>query len=240
MPLEKSKKMKNNLKIYCIIPAFNESKNISRVVRNVKAEVGEVVVVDDGSEDNTAELAAQAGAIVLRHLLNRGQGAALETGNQYAQNAEADIVVHFDADGQFVAKEISDVLKPILNENYQAVLGSRFLGRSTNMPWLKKRIFFPLGRLANRSLLGVRLSDPQSGFRALSKEALKKITITNDGSAHCSEILYKIIKQGIKFKEVPITVKYHGFGQSFFGGKGRRSGGLKIINDLIINKIIDK
>lgn len=217
--------------IFCVIPAYNEEQAIRGVVEKVKHRVDKVVVVDDGSHDGTRANALSGGAIVLSHLINRGQGAALSTGTMYALQHGADIVVHFDADDQFVAEEISDVIKPILDNEAQVVFGSRFLGKRSNMPWLKEKLFMPLGRLVNRLLAGVDLTDPQSGFRAMDKAAMSSISIDQDGMAHCSEIIFKAFSKKLRVKEVPITVIYHEFGQKF-------GGGVKIIRDLLISKLI--
>lgn len=219
------------MKIFCIIPAFNEAKHIARVIAKVKPLVDEVVVVDDGSTDNTFELAKAARAKVLRHFLNRGQGASLATGNQYSLKKGADILVHFDADGQFVAEEIREVVQPLLNKECEIVFGSRFLGKSSNMPLMKKKVIIPLARLFNKLASGSNLTDPQSGFRALSRAAAEKITINQDRMAHCSEIIVQAFRYKLKIKEAPITVIYRDFGQRF-------SGGLKIIKDLFLGRLI--
>lgn len=220
------------MKIFCVIPALNEAEKIGEVVRAVRPLVDEVVVVDDSSTDGTSEIAAREGASVLSHLVNRGQGAALETGNRYALEKGADIIFHFDADGQFFAEDIPEVLEPLLSGEAEAVLGSRFMGKESNMPALKKKMIMPLARLANVILLGVRLTDPQSGFRALTADAWRKISIEQRGMAHASEILSKIVKNKIKIKEVPVKVIYHRFGQNF-------SGGIRIIKDTILAKLMD-
>jgi glycosyltransferase involved in cell wall biosynthesis len=220
------------MKIFCIIPAFNEAQSIQTVISKVKPLVDEIVVVDDNSKDNTADLAREAGAVVLQHIINRDQGASLQTGNEYALNNGADIIVHFDADDQFQAEEISDVIQPIINNEADIVFGSRFLGKESNMPWKKKYIIIPLGKLVNRYLFGIKtkLTDPQSGFRAMTRRVAEEIVIENDGKAHCSEILIKASRGKYKIKEVPITVVYHHFGQKF-------SGGFRIIKDIIYNKL---
>jgi len=226
-------------KIFCIIPAYNEEKNLGKVVADVKKHCTEVVVIDDCSNDRTTDIAKQAGATVLRHPINRGQGAALQTGNEYALKNQADILVHFDADGQFLAEDIPTGISPILNNEADVVLGSRFLGKDSNMPWSKKYIIMPIARLVNRILFGSNLSDPQNGFRILSRQAAKMIKINNDGSAHCNEILHKIFRYKLRVKEIPITVIYNEFGQSLFGGKGRGKGGLRILKDLFISFLIE-
>jgi len=220
------------MRIFCIIPALNEEKNIGSVVDGVKKVVDEVVVVDDGSLDSTGSVARAHGAILLSHLINRGQGAALQTGNEYALQNGADIIVHFDADGQFSVEEIKDIVRPIINDGYDVVLGSRFLGKATNMPFFKRYFIIPLARLTNYLLFNVSLSDPQSGFRAFSRQAAAQIKIEQPGWAHCSEILSKVVSGKIKFKEIPITVTYSKFGRSF-------SSGFEIIKDTIIGKFIN-
>jgi len=221
-----------NLKKYCIIPAYNEAKTIVKVIRSVKPFFNKVIVVNDASSDQTLALAKKEDIIVLNHIINRDQGAALETGNQYALDHGAELIVHFDADGQFLAKEINDVMTPIISGEADIVFGSRFLAKKSNMPWFKKNIIMALARLINKIFLGVNLTDPQSGFRALSRMAAKKIIIENDGKAHCSEIMHKAVKYNLRIKEVPITVIYYNFGQRF-------SGGIDILKELFLSRLIN-
>ncbi len=218
------------MKIFCIIPAYNEAASLARVIAKVKPLVSQVVVVDDGSKDQSSQVAQQAGAIVIRHIINRGQGAALQTGNHYAQSQGADIIVHFDADDQFLAEEIPSIISPLIKGEADIVFGSRFLDKQSAMPLVKKWLIMPIAKLINR-LLGVKTTDPQNGFRALSRQAALKIIIDNDGMAHCSEILHKAVREKLRIKEVPITVIYHRFGNNL-------GGGVRIVKDLIIKKII--
>lgn len=219
------------MKIFCVIPAYNEEKNIVKVIKDVTPYVDEIVVVDDCSKDATAKLASETGVAVLSHIINRGQGASLQTGNEYALKNNADIIIHFDADDQFLASEIPDMLKPIINNKADIVFGSRFLGKETNFPFVKKYIIMPLAQIFSRTVLGVKLSDPQNGFRALSREAAQKIVIDNRQMAHASEIQVKAFQQKLRIAEVPITVIYHHFGQKL-------SGGFIVMRDLLIHKII--
>ena len=219
------------MKISCVIPAWNEAKSITAVINSVRPYVDEVIVVEDRSKDETAALAAATGVTVLYHPINRGQGAALQTGNDYALKNGADIIVHFDADNQFSAAEIKDMVAPIINGRADIVFGSRFLGKATNFPSAKKYIIMPLARIFIRLFLGARLSDPQNGFRALSRRAAETIRISNREFAHASEIQAKAFKNKLKIAEVPVTVTYHRFGRNL-------SDGLKDIKDLLINKLI--
>jgi polyprenyl-phospho-N-acetylgalactosaminyl synthase len=227
------------MKIFCIIPAFNEEKNIAKTINDARKYVSEIVVVDDCSTDRTLAIARGENVTVLHHLINRGQGAALQTGNDYALLCNADIVVHFDADGQFLTSEINDIVAPIVNDGYDIVFGSRFLEKKSNMPFFKKYFIMRAGRLVNKIFFGLNLTDPQNGFRAMNRKALCKIKIDYDGSAHCSEILAKTVENGLKLKEVAVTVRYSDFGQGFFSGKGRGMGGIRIVKDLIMGKLIN-
>jgi len=225
------------MKIYCVIPAYNEEKNIGKIVEELIPYEYNIIIVDDGSIDNTFLIALKYSGTsdkiaILRHIINRGQGAALQTGTEYALKMGADVIVHFDADGQFLAKEISEVARPIIEGRAQAVFGSRFLEKKSAMPFFKKMIIMPLARLSNKFFLGVTMSDPQNGFRALSKEAANKIKIENRGMAHCSEILRKIKENRLVIEEVPVTVIYHNFGQKL-------NGGIKILKDLFLGRLLN-
>lgn len=219
------------MKIVCVVPAWNEEKNIGAVVASVKKWVEDVIVVDDGSKDQTAKVALANGALVLKHPINRGQGAALRTGTQYALENGAEVIVHFDADGQFLADEILEAAQSVIAGEVEAVFGSRFLDKEHNLPPLKKRLILPLARIFNRFFLGVKFDDPQNGFRILSAKAAQKLDWRQDKMAHCSEILWLTKKNKINYKEVGVTVRYSEFGQ-------RMSGGLRIIKDLFLDKLI--
>jgi len=149
----------------------------------------------------------------------------------YALKNGAEVIVHFDADGQFLGEEIAQVIKPILENEADIVFGSRFLGKKSDMPFFKKNIIMPLARLINKIFLKVDLSDPQSGFRAMSRKAAEQIRIEQDRMAHCSEIMAKSFSSGLRIKEVPITVIYHDFGQKF-------SGGIKILKELFLGSLL--
>ena len=221
------------MKTICIIPAYNEERNVRNVVENAQKFVDEVVVVDDHSEDNTLKEAEKTSAFVLHHPVNRGQGAAIQTGNEFALDKEADIIVHFDADGQFLPEEIKEIVAPIIKGEADVCLGSRFLGKSSDLPFLKKNFILPAAKVVNRTFFGIRTTDPQNGFRALSGQVTENIEIEQDQMAHCSEILYKIHQQGCRIKEIPITVIYHEYGQRF-------TGGIKIIKDMVIKGLMTR
>ena len=222
--------MTTDINIYIIIPAWNEKGTISRVVNGLKKHYKNIVVVDDGSGDNTFELAGRAGATVLKHVINRGQGAALKTGMEYALRSGADIIVHFDADGQMRVSDIEKMVEPIIAGEADVTLGSRFLSKDHKMPALKRLFISRPAIIFDRLLTGLKLTDTHNGFRAFSRMAAKKVDITFDGFAHASEILAEISDHKIKYKEVPVTILYNEFGQGF-------SSGLRTLKDLFFKKI---
>lgn len=193
---------------WIVIPAFNEASRIAAVVGRLRQHgYARVVVVDDASRDETAALAEGAGATVVRHTRNRGQGAALRTGISEALRRGADVIVTFDADGQHDAKEIPALIAPIERGEAAVTLGSRFLGRAPGMP-LVKRLTLMGSKLVERLLLGVWRTDVHNGFRALSRDAARRIRITCDRMAHASEIVFRIRQLRLPCVEVPVTIRY--------------------------------
>lgn len=220
------------MKTLVLIPAKNEEKKIGSVVSQVKSENFEVLVVDDGSTDATARIARNAGAKVLIHAVNRGQGASLKTGIAWALEKDYEAVVFFDADGQMKAEEIKKLLEPLYLEKYEAVLGSRFLGKTENMPFsryftLKSALFF------TKITTGLKLTDVHNGFQAWSREGLQKMALNQDRQAYASEILNEIAKKRIKFTEVPVTIAYTEYSKR----KGQKfSNAFRILWDLTIKR----
>lgn len=228
---------KMNDNIYIIIPAYNEEKSISKVILNLQSKgYHNIVVVDDGSKDKTGYNATQAGATVLRHIINRGQGASLRTGIEYAVLEKAQAIVTFDADGQHMAEDIKKMVTPILQDQCDITLGSRFLRKGSNVPLLKV-IALKAGILFNWLVYGVRLTDAHNGFRALSLSAAKKIEITADKMEHASEILDEIRRKNLTYIEIPVTIRYTQYSMQ----KGQ--GPLKLIPlgfKMLFRKIIKK
>lgn len=198
-------------KTYIIIPAYNEEKNIANTIDNLKKNnYNNIIVIDDGSKDNTYNIAKEKKVHVLKHIINRGQGAALQTGADYALIKGADIIVQFDADGQHNAEEIINFTAPIKSRETEATLGSRFIKKENipkNLP--KSRIIILKGaKILIRLMYGIKLTDVHNGFRAFSKEAAEKIKLRGDRMEHASEILEQIKKKNIKYKEIPVTINY--------------------------------
>lgn len=198
--------MKALNKTVAVVAAYNEVASIGKVVGELVNVVDDVVVVDDGSTDDTGKIAKESGATVLKHVINRGQGAAQQTGNEYALGIGADVIIHFDADGQHDVADIPKFIEPLKSGEFDMVLGSRFLG-SANFP-LTRKLVLKLGLLFVWFYSGLHLTDSQNGFRAFSREAAQKIIITQDGMAHASEILDEIAEQKLRYVEVPVTIHY--------------------------------
>lgn len=197
------------LNIWVVIPAWNEEKMIGTVVEGLKPVVSNIVVVDDCSRDATREVAERSGAICLRHRINRDQGAALQTGTSYALMHGADIIIHFDADGQHCPEDIPSLVGPLRAGVCDVVLGSRFLRFDTHATIsATRKMFLKAGILFTYFFSGIKLSDTHNGLRAFSRSAAKRICITERGKAHASEILHEIARSRLRVVEVPITIRY--------------------------------
>lgn len=217
------------MKVVCVVPAFNTAGVLPKVIDNLRSRFNEIVLVNDGSRDKTAEVAESLGITVLHHLVNRGQGAALKTGTEYALSLGAEIIVHFDSDGQFLVEDAVRLVEIIEKGEADMVFGSRFFDKKTKMPFLKRYLIMPLARAVNR-LFGIRFTDPQSGFRVFNRSVALQLNWQQDRMAHCSEILATAHTLPIRLKEIPITVIYNEFGQTF-------GGGLRIIRDLLLARL---
>jgi glycosyltransferase involved in cell wall biosynthesis len=207
--LEKLSNIKKDLsKVWLIVPAYNEAKVIDSVIRNALNVFPNIVVVDDCSSDLTPVIANDAGATVVRHCLNLGQGASIQTGIDYALMKNADVIVTFDADGQHRVEDALSILDVVLSGKADIVIGSRFLGiESLQMPFTR-RLILKAGVIFTRITTGIQVTDAHNGLRAMSKEAAQKIVITQNRMAHASEIVSQIANLKLQFKEHPIQVLY--------------------------------
>lgn len=215
------------------IPAYNEQNAISSVIKDIKKEdYKNILVVDDGSTDKTSEYAKNAGAIVLKHIINRhGPGGATGTIIEYAKRNNYDYLVLLDADGQHSPKDIKKLLS--YSKKYDVIIGSRMIGNIKNMPKLRIIANF-VGSFVTWFFFGLFLRDTQSGFKVLNKRAIKKIKITYDTFEFCSEMIGEINKNKLSYKEVPIRILYtdhslnKGHGQSI-------KNGFKMVMKFILN-----
>jgi glycosyltransferase involved in cell wall biosynthesis len=220
---------------FVVVPAYNESGAIDQVVREVRAEYPNVVVVDDGSSDDSFETARRSAPYVLRHLINRGQGAALQTGIQFALARGARYVVTFDADGQHRVEDIAALLEPICRGECEIALGSRFLGRAENMP-TSRRLLLKAAVLFTRTVNRVKLTDAHNGLRAFSRRAAQKVHITLDRMAHASELIDQIRDSGLPFREVPVQIRYTAY--SLRKGQSAR-GAFRILVQYLVGRVLE-
>ena len=195
------------MKIIIGIPAFNEEKNIGEIIANLKKKYDYVLVCDDGSSDTTSKIASDMGAHVVKHSKNQGYGSAIKTIFNEAKKINCDILVTFDADGQHQISEIDDILKPIIQNTADIVIGSRFLGETKHLPKYRKFGIKTITGLTN-VMTGSNISDSQSGFRAYSQKILKEISPTESGMGISTEILIKAVKNKMRITEIPITISY--------------------------------
>ena len=205
---------------FVIIPAFNESGVIREVIERVLTLGVHVVVVDDCSEDNTLQMIDHLPIAILRHAINLGQGAALQTGIDFAVSRGARYIVTFDADGQHDEQDIPLLLDTLIQQNLDVVLGSRFLGSAINMGHLKALVL-KAAILFTRCTAGRRFTDVHNGLRAFRTEVAGALQLTQNRMAHASEILSKIHRGGYRFTEIPCVVLYTDYskakGQSHLG-----------------------
>ena len=197
------------MKITIGIPAYNEEKNIAKIITKLKKITDSIIVCDDGSSDMTSEIAKNLGVIVISHKKNMGYGAAIRTIFEKSAEIGSDILVTFDADGQHRVEDVSRVLRPLENSEADIVIGSRFLGKQSNVPNYRKLGIKVITQVTNSSIK-TKLTDSQSGFRAYSKQVLSKISLSEIGMGISTEILIKASSEGLRITEVPITILYSG------------------------------
>jgi UDP-N-acetylglucosamine---dolichyl-phosphate N-acetylglucosaminyltransferase len=200
-------------KLLIILPAYNEASIIAKVLQKIKKEASKIhnirfkiVVVDDGSRDDTSKIAKKEKVLVLRHFLNRGLGAALKTGLTYAKKHDFDFALTMDSDGQHEPKDIKKALMLLLKNQADVVIGSRMLGQH-GMPLDRKIINF-LSSLVTYFFFQIWTTDSQSGFRAFNQRALKLIKLKTQGMEVSSEFFSEIKINNLYLKEIPIKVIY--------------------------------
>lgn len=192
---------------WVVVPAYNEASRIGKVLEDLLQVAQSVVVVDDGSRDDTAQVAARFPVWVLRHVVNLGQGAALQTGITFALRQQAAYIATFDADGQHVPADLLTMYRVLAAGEAHYVLGSRFLGRAEGIP-LTRRILLKAAVLFTWLLSGIRVTDTHNGIRMMTRRGAERINITMNRMEHASEILDQIAASGLRFVEVPVTIRY--------------------------------
>lgn len=217
---------------WLVIPLFNESQVVGEVIRAARTTFPKIVCVDDGSSDESAAVAAEAGAAVVSHPVNLGQGAALQTGLTYAaQDPAAQYFVTFDADGQHRVEDAARMVQALRDEPYDVILGSRFLGTVTGANFLKRAIL-RAAVIFERMTTRLKVTDTHNGLRAFNRRAVQTIKIRQNRMAHGSEILREIAESDLRFREEPVEIVYTDYsrakGQSMWNA-------VNILNDLIFD-----
>jgi glycosyltransferase involved in cell wall biosynthesis len=221
-------------RVFVIIPSYNEGPVLRATVESLLDY--KYQIVDDGSAVAARAQLANLPVHYLRHSVNLGQGAALETGTEYAVLQGAEVIVHFDADGQHDPRCIREFIQPILRGECDAVLGSRFLDRRhiASIPF-ERRVVLRVGIFVSWLFTGVWLSDAHNGLRAFSGEAARKIKMTEAGFAHATEILALIKQAKLRYQEFPTLVRYTEHSLK----KGQNSlNGINILFDLLVSKVL--
>jgi len=216
-----------------VIAAYNEAPVIQDVVLGVRSSYSHVIVVDDGSHDDTGAEARKAGAIVATHAINLGQGAALQTGITLALQRGAEYIVTFDADGQHSVEDVESMLESMCSGGYDVVLGSRFFGTTENMP-RKRLLMLKAAILFTRATTGLNLTDTHNGLRVIRAQAARQMTLHQNGMAHASEFLAQISKHHMRYAEAGVHIRYTDYSL----GKGQKlTNSFNILMDLLIEKI---
>ncbi|WP_153394947.1 glycosyltransferase family 2 protein [Ornithinicoccus halotolerans] len=213
---------------WLVIPLFNEGPVIAEVLATARERFPHVVCVDDASQDDSARLAREAGAVVVQHPFNLGQGAALQTGIRYVLEAtDAPFVVTFDADGQHRVEDAEDMVRRAREEDLAIVFGSRFLDDRTDPGTLRRLVLRGAVWLTNQQT-GLRLSDAHNGLRVLRRDAASRLDLKQDRMAHATEIVLQLGRTGLPWAEHPVHVLYTDYSR----GKGQ-----SLINS--VNILID-
>jgi glycosyltransferase involved in cell wall biosynthesis len=219
---------------WVVVPALNEGKVIRSSLTALRAVFPNVVAVDDGSKDATGAEALEAGAVVVRHPLNLGQGAAIQTGLEFALSRGAAYVATFDADGQHRAEDLQRMLHLLCREHCDIVLGSRFLGRTEGMS-RTRFVLIKAAAIFTNLTTGVRLTDAHNGLRVMTADTARRLHIVQDRMAHASEIIARIGQLRLKVREAPVTVTY----SSYSTAKGQKmSNSYRILLDLFVGWLL--
>jgi glycosyltransferase involved in cell wall biosynthesis len=216
---------------WVVVPLYNEAEVISEVIAGLRERFSQVLCVDDGSTDNSVALAQASGARVIRHPMNLGQGAALQTGFDYVSaQPDATHIITFDADGQHLVRDAMEMLELAQRKRISIIFGSRFLDKRTK-PGMRKRIVLKVAVLMTRAITGLRLTDAHNGLRVLSMEAIGKIRLEQNGMSHATEIVHQLAKAKLSWQEYPVEVLYTAYskqkGQSLLNS-------INILIDLLV------
>lgn len=216
---------------FVVIPLYNEATVIEEVIRDLQDHFSHIICVDDGSSDHGGDLAEAAGAIVIRHPMNLGQGAALQTGIVYARrHSELEYLITFDGDGQHKVSDVVEMLDLARRKDLAIVFGSRFLDKRTK-PGFRKKVVLKVAVLITRFVTGLRLTDAHNGLRVIRRDALEHVNLIQDRMSHATEIVHQLAKTKLRWREYPVEVLYTEYskrkGQSLLNS-------INILFDLIV------
>ena len=203
-----------NRSTYVIMPVFNEESVVRKVIEKLEPYFANIICVDDGSTDNSAQEISKTRATLLQHTANKGQGAALRTGIQYAlNNPGAKYFITFDADGQHKIIDALFLLEGLKRSGKDIILGSRFLGEAEGLSWFKKLIL-KLAIVFTNKTTGVHLTDTHNGLRVFNRHFAENLKLRCNGMAHASEFIYRIAEGNYKYGELPVTISYTQYSKS--------------------------
>lgn len=218
---------------WIVIPVYNEVQAIGAVIRGLLPHYSNIVCVDDGSTDGTWEVLRAIAPHALRHLVNRGQGAALQTGTTYALRQGARCIAHFDADGQHRVEDLAHMASLVASGACDIALGDRFAGDTREIP-LGRRLLLRSAVVFHRIMSGIELNDVHNGLRVFSRTAAEEIELTADRMAHASQIIDLIARSGMRVIQVPVTIRYTEYSMA----KGQSwTGGFRIILHYLVGKV---
>ena len=219
---------------FVVVPAYNEARVIHAVVEGLVSVFPNVVVVNDGSSDDSAALLKTLPVTVVAHCINLGQGASLQTGITFALERGANYILTFDADGQHRPEDALAALQVLSKGDCEVVCGSRFLGTESNVPRMRKVLLKAAVALGNLTTAS-RMTDAHNGLRALSRKAALSLDISQSGMAHASEIISQLRQQKMTIREVPVQIRYTDYSRA----KGQSSlNSINILVDLLIGRLL--
>ncbi|HSX01013.1 MAG TPA: glycosyltransferase family 2 protein [Candidatus Saccharimonas sp.] len=227
-----------NSDVCVIIPAHNESQVIGQVLEGVLERFSRVVVVNDGSSDNTAEVARRYPVTVLSHAVNLGQGGAMQTGFDWAlQQPEVEYFISFDSDGQHRVEDAERMLAEARKGDVDLVLGSRFLDGAVRPPGSRRWLLLA-ATWFNYALTGLHLTDAHVGLRVFNRRAASELKLTMSDMTHATEIESRIRQKGWRYKEIPVTIDYTDYSRSARGASGQRSSNaINLAFDLLLHRL---
>ncbi len=220
-----------------IIPAYNEGPAVAATINSIPKAFHNIICVDDGSMDDTTKQIRTTRAILVKHPINLGQGAAIQTGIEYALlDPKIQYFVTFDADGQHQIEDVEKMLKHLKDNKLDIVLGSRFLGKAENISAKKKRMLKLAVKFSNFTT-GVKLTDTHNGLRVFNRFTAEHLQLKMPDFSHASEIIERIAERGFKYEEVPVTIVYTDYSRS----KGQSMiNAVNISFDMLMNKVVRK